>query len=98
MNTEVLQAATAMRTETSTEELVRKIPPVTVNVAILIPIFNDWGSLARLLPEIDTTLGLGGLQGWVTVVDDGSTLAPPDEVGHQEYVNFRRVELVRLRC
>lgn len=67
-------------------------------IAILIPVFNDWESLARLLPEIDAALGSVGLQGWVTVVDDGSTLLLTDEIRHQNYTTLRTVEIVRLRC
>jgi polyisoprenyl-phosphate glycosyltransferase len=68
------------------------------HVAILIPIFNDWESLARLLPEIDGALASEGLRGRVTIVDDGSTRAPNEENRRQTYTNLRAVELVRLRC
>jgi polyisoprenyl-phosphate glycosyltransferase len=68
------------------------------HVAILIPIFNDWGSLAKLLPEIDAVLKSAGLRGRVTVVDDGSTVTPDDEIRRQAYTSIRTTELVRLRC
>jgi glycosyltransferase involved in cell wall biosynthesis len=69
-----------------------------IHVAILIPVFNDWASLARLLQEIDAALAMANMQGSVMIIDDGSTLAPTDEVRHQSYRNLRAVELLRLRC
>lgn len=70
----------------------------TDGVAILTPNFNDWGSISRLLREIDATLGAANLQGRVTIVDDGSTEAPSGEFTHQNYSHLGKVEVVRLRC
>lgn len=73
-------------------------PSHTGRVAILIPVFNDWGSLARLLPEIDAALGEEGLEGLVTVVDDGSTIMPDHKFCEMHCRNLSRVEILRLRC
>jgi glycosyltransferase involved in cell wall biosynthesis len=67
-------------------------------VAILIPIFNDWDSLAKLLPEIDASLGSAGLRGHVTVVDDGSTAPRAGAMPPQDYRQLDAVDVVRLRC
>jgi glycosyltransferase involved in cell wall biosynthesis len=68
------------------------------SIAILIPVFNDWESLARLLPEVDAALGAASLEGHVIVVDDGSTVAAPDEFGRHSYFHLSTVEVIRLRC
>ncbi len=68
------------------------------SIAILIPVFNDWESLARLLPEIDAVLGSASLEGHVTVVDDGSTVAAPNEFRHERYSHLPTVEIIRLSC
>lgn len=67
-------------------------------IVVLIPIFNDWPSLTRLLREIDGTLQPANLQGPVIIVDDGSTVKPPHELLNQTYAHLQKVELVNLRC
>lgn len=66
-------------------------------VVIVIPVFNDWASLARLLPEIDAALGSAGLSGRVAIVDDGSTLEAPAEIRGRSYTHLRQVEVIKLR-
>lgn len=44
------------------------------SVVVLIPTFNDWDSLASLLPLIDRELKRIGARGKVIVIDDGSTV------------------------
>ncbi len=65
---------------------------------ILVPIFNDWESLARLLRELDVILAASGIQPSVTIVDDGSTTTPASEFLTQRYTHIEKVDLVRLRC
>jgi glycosyltransferase involved in cell wall biosynthesis len=67
-------------------------------IAILIPVFDDWESLAKLLPEIDAVLGASSFEGHVIVVDDGSTLAAPTEFRRQSNSHFSTLEFLRLRC
>lgn len=66
-------------------------------ISVLIPTFNDWESLATLLPEVDAVFRSAGLQGLVTVVDDGSTLPLPEGFRALRYTNFRSVDILRLR-
>jgi glycosyltransferase involved in cell wall biosynthesis len=64
---------------------------------ILIPLFNDWASLAQLLPKLDSVLAAHFLTVDVLIVDDGSTIEP--EI-HREMATFaalRRVDVLRLR-
>ncbi len=48
---------------------------------ILMPVYNDWGALSLLLPTLDRELKLDGLTAGVLLVDDGSTTAPPKNLG-----------------
>ena len=43
---------------------------------VLVPVYNDWASLAQLLPELDRVLQAHDREADVLVVDDGSTIEP----------------------
>ena len=45
------------------------------DVLILIPVFDDWQSFARLLVDLDAALAEAGDSAHVLAVDDGSTTA-----------------------
>lgn len=65
-------------------------------VAIIVPVFNDWEPLAKLLGDMDDVLGSVGLLGRVTVVDDGSTEGIPANFKQRRYSHLSDVEVVRL--
>jgi glycosyltransferase involved in cell wall biosynthesis len=67
------------------------------SIVILIPVFNDWASLARLLPRLDAVLAARGLAAEVLVVDDGSTLEPEGDAIERPFLALRRVDVLRLR-
>jgi len=72
-------------------------PREPAEIVVLIPVFNDWDSLVKLLPRLDSVMAARGLEADVLVVDDGST-APPDEiVGPVSFVALARVDVLRLR-
>jgi hypothetical protein len=67
-------------------------------VCVLIPLFNDWGSLTLLLRRLDGVLVDSGRVGvGVLVVDDGSTQPPPREVEGPAYRALGPVEVLSLR-
>ena len=66
------------------------------DVAIIVPVFNDWQPLCQLLGEIDTNIGSSARQGQVVVVDDGSYTNGADLLRIQKYANIRVIHLVRL--
>lgn len=72
-------------------------PPDAEPVVILIPIFNDWESLALLLPRLDEALAARSLEADVLVVDDGSTLEPNEAPGDRPFVAVRRIDVLRVR-
>lgn len=75
-------------------------PPIAgrdgADALILIPVYNDWASLAELLPGLDRSLEAAGLKADVLVVDDGSTLEPESAAGPFRVLG--RVDVLRLRC
>jgi polyisoprenyl-phosphate glycosyltransferase len=64
---------------------------------ILIPAFNDWESLAALLPRLDSVLSAHGIAADVLIVDDGSTTEPDDLPPAAPLGALRRVDVLRLR-
>jgi polyisoprenyl-phosphate glycosyltransferase len=64
---------------------------------IMIPVYNDWASLAQLLPRLDSALASHFLTVDVLVVDDGSTLAPESEFESGAFTSLRRIDVLRLR-
>ena len=68
---------TAARTRAPTTARKR---PQADEVVVLIPVFNDWESLAQLLPKLDSVLAAHFLSVDVLVVDDGSTVEPECEL------------------
>ena len=67
-------------------------------IAILIPVYNDWDSLDPLLTMIDDALSDHGLVAGVLVIDDGSTLEPPSLWNDgQGYRALRKVDLLTLK-
>jgi glycosyltransferase involved in cell wall biosynthesis len=66
-------------------------------LVVLIPVYNDWASLAQLLPKLDAALAAHFLTVDVLVVDDGSTVAPTSKLDTGPYEAVRRVDILRLR-
>jgi polyisoprenyl-phosphate glycosyltransferase len=67
------------------------------NAVMLIPVFNDWASLAQLLPRLDSVLAAHFLTVDVLVVDDGSTIEPEPVFENSSFAALRRVDVLRLR-
>jgi polyisoprenyl-phosphate glycosyltransferase len=64
---------------------------------ILIPVFNDWASLAQLLPRLDSVLAAHFLMLDVLIVDDGSTVEPEPVFENASFASLRRIDVLRLR-
>ena len=68
------------------------------DVLILIPVFDDWESFARLLVDLDAALAAAGDSARVLAVDDGSTTAlDPSAIPACPGRALRGVEVLQLR-
>ena len=68
------------------------------DIIILLPVYNDWAALAKLLTRLDDVLEKNHLRAGILVVDDGSTQLVPREplftaaraIGPVEVLHLRR--------
>lgn len=74
-------------------------PPVSLHpcrTRVVIPIFNDWPAVTRVLRELGAELSAAGRTAEVLLVDDGSTEAA-DASLHRDTPGVTRVDMLRLR-
>jgi glycosyltransferase involved in cell wall biosynthesis len=64
---------------------------------ILLPVFNDWDALRKLLVALDFELAKGAIGAEVLVVDDGSTEPFEGSTVEADFRAIRRVDVLRLR-
>jgi polyisoprenyl-phosphate glycosyltransferase len=63
---------------------------------VLIPVFDDWASLALLLPKVDETLAADSRTASVILVDDCSTQQPRGLVGSKPLAAIQSVDVLSL--
>jgi polyisoprenyl-phosphate glycosyltransferase len=66
-------------------------------LTIVIPVFNDWASVALLIPRLDQQLDGLAWSPRVVLVDDGSTDAPGTEWESLRWSRIREIRVVTLR-
>jgi glycosyltransferase involved in cell wall biosynthesis len=64
---------------------------------ILIPLFNDWDTFAKLAVRLDEVLAGKGLQADILIVDDASLIEPRERLVPRDCRALRRVEVLSLR-
>ena len=64
---------------------------------ILMPVYNDWEALARLLPLLDGELRSSGFHGAVLLVDDGSNSTVPTSLSAVTYTCIQSIDILPLR-
>jgi len=64
---------------------------------IIMPVFDDWSSLDPLLRQLDQELQRGSLEVDVLLIDDGSTIKAPSNLGSAGYKRIAKIEILRLR-
>lgn len=67
------------------------------SLVILLPVFNDWESVRRLLPVLDHNLLASSRKARVLLVDDGSTAEPPTALIQEQLAAIGPVEILHLR-
>ena len=53
--------------------------PLLRDIAIVMPVYNDWDAAQRLLPLIDNALGSTSCRAQIVLIDDASTTEPLHE-------------------
>jgi glycosyltransferase involved in cell wall biosynthesis len=71
--------------------------PICADTLIIIPVFNDWASIDKLLPTLNASLGEQPGSISVMLIDDGSTECPPDHIALGENTNINDVYILKLR-
>lgn len=70
-------------------------------LVIVIPVFNDWESLFKLLPSLDWVLSITGLNIEILVVDDASSISLssvlPRELLPEQFNSIKRMDILELR-
>ena len=64
---------------------------------ILIPLFNDWDTFAKLAVRLDAVLAASDREADILIVDDASVVDPDPRTTFGPYRALRRVEVLRLR-
>ena len=67
------------------------------SLVILLPVFNDWESVRRLLPVLDHHLLASNRTARVLLVDDGSTAEAPTTLIQEPLAAIGPVEILHLR-
>jgi glycosyltransferase involved in cell wall biosynthesis len=75
------------------------VEPVALNkpFVVLLPVFNDWTALQKLLVILDGVSKEHGLSVQVLVVDDGSTTFADEGFSRQGFATFECVDILHLR-
>lgn len=67
-------------------------------LVVLVPLFNDWEALGRVIPELDRVLASQPYESHLLIVDDGSSVPrTPEFLQGRPLVAIREVEHLRLR-
>lgn len=64
---------------------------------ILMPIYNDWDALSRLLPALAREMSASDLRATILLVDDGSTVPTPKNFGAGNHSPIERIDILHLR-
>jgi hypothetical protein len=73
--------------------------PATLDkpLVLLLPVFNDWMALRKLLVILDAVSSAHGLTMEVLIVDDGSTAPAEPGFSEQGFASFECIQILRLR-
>jgi hypothetical protein len=67
------------------------------DLVVLLPVYNDWTALRKLLGKLDAALSSRGIEADILVVDDGSTEPFDDPSEGADFAAIRRVGVLHLR-
>lgn len=64
---------------------------------VLMPVYNDWKALGRLLSSLDRELESNGLRAEILLVDDGSTVSIPTNLADGKFGSLINIDILHLR-
>ncbi|MCX7806159.1 MAG: glycosyltransferase, partial [Planctomycetota bacterium] len=67
------------------------------NLAIMIPVLDDWESVRALLPAVDSALSESGIRASVLIIDDGSRSPAPTDLAAGPLRAIAGIRSLRLR-
>ena len=67
------------------------------SLVILVPVYNDWGAVEKLIPQIDASLSSLNSRVELVLVDDGSSDPQPESMGTITCGVIQRAGVLRLR-
>jgi len=70
---------------------------VSNQLIILMPVYNDWDALGRLLPALAHELSANSLRAAILLVDDGSSVPPPKNLADENYSSIESIDILHLR-
>lgn len=87
------------QTRPAIEPTLRRADPLApLKVAIVMPVFNDWASLEKLIDQLDALTELDGHEVRIIAVDDGSPERPSAHWSSRRRHHIVSVELIALVC
>jgi polyisoprenyl-phosphate glycosyltransferase len=78
--------------------MTRAFEKASRRIAIVIPVYNDWYSLSRLISEIESCEMPGDIGFSLFIINDGSTEPPTIELPLQPLDRIIEIELINLAC
>ena len=63
---------------------------------ILMPVYNDWEALDRLFPALAHEISANALRAAILLVDDGSTVPTPQNLGAGDYGPIESIDILHL--
>ena len=73
------------------------VKSLDIKLMILMPVYNDWQALLLLLPSLERELKSAGLRARLLLVDDGSSLKPPESLSKMTLLSIETIDVLILR-
>jgi hypothetical protein len=67
------------------------------DLIVVSPVYDDWEAVTLLVPRLDAELARYGAQARLVLVNDGSSLPPPDSLSLGAWSGIREIRVLTLR-
>jgi glycosyltransferase involved in cell wall biosynthesis len=69
----------------------------SVDLVVLMPVFNDWDAAAALIKQIDSVFGYHEIRPVILLIDDGSETPVPVQLVRKALHKVQAIDVLRLR-